>query len=93
MAQDTTREKRLPDLLSAPELAAYLGVPVSTIHYWRGKEQGPPAFKLGKQLRFRASDVAKVVGLHPHYALRLFRSVMNVPLHEFVVRMRLIQPR
>ena len=59
MAQDTTREKRLPDLLSAPELAAYLGVPVATIHYWRGKEQGPPAFKLGKQLRFRASDVAK----------------------------------
>ena len=41
----------------------------------------------------RAADVATIVGLHPHYALRLFRSVMNVPLHEFVVRMRLIRAR
>jgi excisionase family DNA binding protein len=58
MEQDAAIDTRLPALLSAPELAAYLGVPVSTIHYWRGKQQGPPAFKLGKQLRFRASDVA-----------------------------------
>jgi AraC-like DNA-binding protein len=41
----------------------------------------------------RASDVAKVVGLHPNYALNLFRAVMNVSLHKFVVRMRLIRAR
>ena len=40
-----------------------------------------------------AEDVAKVVGLHPNYALNLFTSVMNVPLHKFVVRMRLIRAR
>ena len=57
MAQETTSDERLPELLSATELAAYLGVPVSTIHFWRGKGKGPPAFKLGKQLRFRAVDV------------------------------------
>ncbi len=41
----------------------------------------------------RAEDVAKVVGLHPNYALNLFTEVMQVPLHKFVVRMRLIRAR
>ncbi|WP_421760305.1 helix-turn-helix domain-containing protein [Devosia sp.] len=41
----------------------------------------------------RAEDVAKVVGLHPNYALNLFTEVMRVPLHKFVVRMRLIRAR
>ncbi|MEO8758820.1 MAG: helix-turn-helix domain-containing protein [Devosia sp.] len=40
-----------------------------------------------------ASDVAEIVGLHPNYALNLFTSVMNVSLHKFVVRMRLIRAR
>jgi excisionase family DNA binding protein len=59
MAEDTRTVKQLPSLLSAVELAAYLGVPRSTIHYWRGKGKGPPGFKVGKQLRFRASDVER----------------------------------
>lgn len=41
----------------------------------------------------QASDVAKVVGLHPNYALNLFTEVMHVPMHKFVVRMRLIRAR
>jgi AraC family transcriptional regulator, melibiose operon regulatory protein len=41
----------------------------------------------------RSEDVARVVGLHPNYALNLFTSVMNVSLHKFVVRMRLIRAR
>jgi AraC-like DNA-binding protein len=41
----------------------------------------------------RAEDVAKVVGLHPNYALNLFSEVMRVPMHKFVVRMRLIRAR
>lgn len=59
MTQDLSAVTRLPNLLSVVELAEYLGVPVSTIHYWRGTEQGPPGFKIGKQLRFRAVDVAR----------------------------------
>jgi excisionase family DNA binding protein len=59
MTEDLSAEARLPDLLSVVELAEYLGVPVSTIHYWRGTEQGPPGFKIGKQLRFRSLDVAR----------------------------------
>jgi len=46
---------------------------------------------LGEPLR--AEDVARVVGLHPNYALNLFTEVMRVPLHRFVVRMRLIRAR
>jgi AraC family transcriptional regulator, melibiose operon regulatory protein len=41
----------------------------------------------------RGEDIASVVGLHPNYALNLFTSVMNVSLHRFVVRMRLIRAR
>jgi AraC-like DNA-binding protein len=41
----------------------------------------------------RAEDVASVVDLHPNYALNLFTDVMGVPLHKFVVRMRLIRAR
>jgi excisionase family DNA binding protein len=59
MAQDIASEKRLPDLLSPDEVAAYLDVPVSTIHYWRSRGEGPLGFKVGKRLRFRATDVAK----------------------------------
>jgi AraC-like DNA-binding protein len=40
-----------------------------------------------------AEDVAKVVGLHPNYALNLFSDVMRVPVRKFVVRMRLIRAR
>ena len=41
----------------------------------------------------RAEDVARVVGLHPNYALNVFTDVMRIPLHKFVVRMRLIRAR
>lgn len=40
-----------------------------------------------------ASDVARVVDLHPNYALNLFSSVMQVPLRQFVIRMRLVRAR
>lgn len=41
----------------------------------------------------RAADVAEVVGLHPNYALVIFSQTMRVPMHKFVVRMRLIRAR
>ena len=50
-------ETRLPELLSLRELASYLGVPASSVYYWRTQGKGPPGFQVGKQLRFRATDV------------------------------------
>ena len=38
-------------------------------------------------------DVAKVVDLHPNYALSLFTSVMRVPIRKFIIRMRLVRAR
>ena len=38
-------------------------------------------------------DVARVVGLHPNYALNLFTQVMRVPVRKFIVRMRLVRAR
>ncbi|WP_404406342.1 helix-turn-helix domain-containing protein [Pelagibacterium halotolerans] len=40
-----------------------------------------------------SKDVAKVVGLHPNYALNLFTSVMGIAMQKFVIRMRLIRAR
>lgn len=38
-------------------------------------------------------DVARVVGLHPNYALNLFTRIMRIPLRRFIIRMRLIRAR
>lgn len=47
----------LEPLLDIDELAAYLGVPVSTIYDWRTRGLGPVAHRFGKHLKFAASDV------------------------------------
>jgi excisionase family DNA binding protein len=44
-------------LLSVPELAEYLGVPVSTLYLWRTQGVGATGFRVGKQLRYRVDDV------------------------------------
>ena len=48
---------RLPPLIDVGELAAYLGVPVSTIYDWRTHGKGPTAYRFGKHLKFAVSDV------------------------------------
>lgn len=58
MTRDASSETQLPELLTVAHVAAYLGVPVSTIHFWRGRKEAPPAIK-GKRLYFRATDVAQ----------------------------------
>ena len=46
-------------IISAQELAEYLGVPVATIYAWRYRRQGPPGFRVGRHVRFRWSDVER----------------------------------
>lgn len=48
---------RLDPLWTVKDVAAYLSVPVQTIYDWRWKHEGPPAFRIGRHLRFRESDV------------------------------------
>ena len=44
-------------LLSTPQLAAFLGVPVATIYAWRYKGHGPCGIKVGRYTRYRQADV------------------------------------
>ena len=44
-------------LLSTEEVARILVVPVTTLYTWRYKGTGPKAFRVGKHLRYRFSDV------------------------------------
>ena len=58
-SERTTAENRwgLEPLLDVSELAAYLGVPVSTVYDWRTRGLGPRAHRFGKHLKFALSDV------------------------------------
>ncbi len=38
-------------------------------------------------------DVTQVTGLHSNYALALFSKTMNLPLKQFIIRMRLLRAR
>lgn len=49
---------RFPRLLTAADVSEILGVPVSTVHHWAARGDGPPSFKIGKHRRFNADAVA-----------------------------------
>jgi excisionase family DNA binding protein len=46
-------------LLSAEEVAEYLGVPVSTLYKWRHFGRGPKAFRVGRHLRYDAEELQR----------------------------------
>jgi excisionase family DNA binding protein len=55
--------------LTAKEAAEYLGVPVQRIYDWRHESHrppfgGPPAVKLGRDLRFRKTDLEAWLAEH-----------------------------
>jgi excisionase family DNA binding protein len=47
----------LDQLLTAQQLADYLGVPVATLYQWRWRGEGPPGFRVGRHVRYRWSDI------------------------------------
>jgi Helix-turn-helix domain len=46
-------------LWSTAEVAAYLGVPVKTLHKWRYIREGPPTFKVGRHPRYDPDAVRR----------------------------------
>lgn len=44
-------------LMTLQDLADYLDVPVTTLYQWRHRGEGPRAFKLGRQVRYRREDI------------------------------------
>ena len=47
----------LEPVLTTSELAAHLGVPVQTIHDLRHAHRGPRGFRVGREMRYRVSEV------------------------------------
>ena len=45
------------ELLSPAELADYVGVPVRTVYQWNHSGTGPAPIKIGRHVRYRATDV------------------------------------
>ncbi len=52
-------------LVTVQELAGYLEVPVKTLCAWRCRREGPPAFRVGRHLRYRWSDVQQWIQHRP----------------------------
>lgn len=44
-------------LIGPKDISAWIGVPVRTIYQWRNGNKGPKAYRIGKHLKFKRSDV------------------------------------
>lgn len=44
-------------LVTLPELAGLLRVPVATVYRWRRYGRGPRGYRVGRGIRFRVSEV------------------------------------
>ncbi|HET6918357.1 MAG TPA: helix-turn-helix domain-containing protein [Jiangellaceae bacterium] len=44
-------------LLTAQEIADFLGVPLATVYVWSTRGTGPRALRVGRHLRYRRRDV------------------------------------
>jgi excisionase family DNA binding protein len=44
-------------LLDLDWLSEFIDIPPRTIYNWRLRGEGPPAYRVGRHLRFRKSDV------------------------------------
>jgi excisionase family DNA binding protein len=51
-------------LLTPGEVSDYLGVPTGTLANWRYTGRGPTFTRLGRHVRYRATDVAAWVNDH-----------------------------
>lgn len=60
--------RNLPEteaLMTPQEVAAFLAIPVATLHTWRASRTGPKARLVGKHLRYRLSDVERWLEQQP----------------------------
>ncbi|MFZ5848845.1 MAG: helix-turn-helix transcriptional regulator [Actinomycetota bacterium] len=49
--------QKMERLLSADEVAEFLGIPVATLYQWRHKGCGPDAYRVGRHLRYDPATV------------------------------------
>ncbi len=51
-------------LLTLPEVADYIGVPLHTLYGWRSRSAGPRGIKVGKHVRVRRGDLETWLDAH-----------------------------
>lgn len=49
----------LPEMASAAQLGAFLGVPVETLKYWRKRRRGPEFVRVENHVRYPRAAVEK----------------------------------
>lgn len=54
---NTDVEVTFPRLLTVRDVSEIVQVPLSTVHHWALRGDGPPSFKLGKHRRYDAAAV------------------------------------
>jgi excisionase family DNA binding protein len=77
-------------LATVGEVAAFLRVPPKTVYQWRYSRLGPPAYRVGRHLRFRWEDVDEWLaerGDEPQ------RPVCRPPRNVSGVESRIARPR
>ena len=57
-ADRSSAEHRLDPVVTLSQLAARLGVSVQTLYDLRSQGRGPRGFRVGRELRFRVSEIA-----------------------------------
>jgi excisionase family DNA binding protein len=57
MTTAATRVTVAGRLWTVDEVSAFLAVPVSTLYQWRHHRTGPPAYKVGRHLRYDPAEV------------------------------------
>jgi excisionase family DNA binding protein len=57
MTSEISFSSDFESVLSISDLAAHLGVPIQTIYDLRHHGRGPHGFRIGRELKFRASEV------------------------------------
>jgi excisionase family DNA binding protein len=57
MTNTTSHPTEFESILTLSELAARLGVTAQTIYDLRSQGRGPRGFRIGRELKFRASEV------------------------------------
>ena len=58
-------ETRRDELLTPDEVAVYLRIPKSTLYAWRYHGEGPKAVRVGRHLRYPASELRKWLARGP----------------------------
>jgi len=57
LLQEARSKETVEPLMTSEGVATMLGVPRATIYAWRYRNDGPPAHRIGKYLRFKRADV------------------------------------